>query len=100
MQSIYDLSCLYKKAYAAIFVILFCGIIRQAARLKIGLAHTSLQRLMQRARRLYEQGASWARLREYVVRWHRWLRGGVDDLVELCDCGLKNGQLIKRYNFL
>ena len=32
MQSIYDLSCLYKKAYAAIFVILFCGIIRQAAR--------------------------------------------------------------------
>jgi len=48
--------------------------------------HTSLQRLLARARRLYEQGASIKRLREYVARWHRWLRGGVDDLVCLYYC--------------
>jgi hypothetical protein len=42
---------------------------------------TSLHRLTERARRLYEQGASIVRLRQYVTRWHRWLRGGLDDLV-------------------
>ncbi len=46
-------------------------------------SHTSLQRLQERTRRLYEQGASSTRLREYVARWHRWLRGGVDDLLDL-----------------
>ena len=42
---------------------------------------TSLHRLTERARRLYEQGASLTRLRQYVSRWHLWLMGGLDDLV-------------------
>jgi hypothetical protein len=42
---------------------------------------TSLHRLTERARRLYEQGASIKRLRQYVTRWYRWLLGGLDDLV-------------------
>ena len=36
-----------------------------------------LQRLRTRARRLYEQGADLARLRQYVARWWRWLHGGL-----------------------
>ncbi|ABB23752.1 hypothetical protein [Pelodictyon luteolum] len=39
---------------------------------------TSLHRLTERARRLYEQGASLTRLRQYVTRW---LLGGLDELV-------------------
>ena len=42
---------------------------------------TSLHRLTERARRLYEQGASLTRLRQYVTRWHRWLMGGLGDMV-------------------
>ena len=41
----------------------------------------SLQRLVTRARRLYEQGADGYRLRQYVARWTRWLWGGLDGLV-------------------
>ena len=41
----------------------------------------SLQRLVARARRLYEQGGSKDRLWEYVTRWHRWLHGGLRGLV-------------------
>lgn len=41
----------------------------------------SLQRLVTRARRLYEQGADGCRLRQYVARWTRWLWGGLDGLV-------------------
>ncbi|ABB23746.1 hypothetical protein Plut_0882 [Pelodictyon luteolum DSM 273] len=42
---------------------------------------TSLHRMTERAHRLYEQGASITRLRQYVTRWHRWLLGGLDELV-------------------
>ena len=41
----------------------------------------SLQRLVQRARRLYEQRGSKDRLWEYVTHWHRWLHGGLKGLV-------------------
>jgi hypothetical protein len=34
-----------------------------------------------RARRLYEQGADARRLRECVLRWRRWLMGGLDGMV-------------------
>jgi hypothetical protein len=37
----------------------------------------SLERLVQRARRLYEQGGDKQRLWEYVTHWHRWLHGGL-----------------------
>jgi len=40
----------------------------------------SLHRLTERARRLYEQGVTEERLRQYVTRWHRWLHGGLDGL--------------------
>jgi len=41
----------------------------------------SLHRLVVRARRLYEQGGSKARLWEYVTHWYRWLHGGLRGLV-------------------
>jgi len=41
----------------------------------------SLQRLVQRARRLYEQRGSKERLWEYVTHWYRWLHGGLKGLV-------------------
>jgi len=44
----------------------------------------------ERARRLYEQGASLRRLRQYVIRWHRWFQGALSGLVSR-----KGG--IKRY---
>ena len=55
---------------------------------KLARSQIKLQRLLERTRRLYEQGASSTRLREYVARWHRWLRGGVEDVVDLCYCEL------------
>ncbi|NTU54157.1 MAG: hypothetical protein HGA97_10765 [Chlorobiaceae bacterium] len=42
---------------------------------------TGLHRMTERARRLYEQGASITRLWQYVTRWHRWILGGLDTLV-------------------
>ena len=50
----------------------------------------SVHRLKERARRLYEQGASLTRLRRYVTRWLRRLWGGLEGRV----CG-KGG--VKRY---
>jgi hypothetical protein len=55
---------------------------------------TKPYRLTERARRLYEQGASIARLRQYVTRWHRWLLGGLDDLVS------KKGGLTRYWVYL
>ena len=40
-------------------------------------AAQSLNRLVERARRLHEQGATQQRLRQYVQRWYRWLRSGL-----------------------
>ena len=37
----------------------------------------SLQRLVARARRLYEQRGSKDRLWDYVTHWYRWLHGGL-----------------------
>ncbi len=41
----------------------------------------SLERLVARARRLYEQGGDKQRLWDYVIHWHRWLHGGLRGLV-------------------
>ena len=41
----------------------------------------SLQRLVARARQLYEQGGDKQRLWEYVSHWYRWLHGGLQGLV-------------------
>ena len=38
-------------------------------------ASKSLNRLLDRSRRLYEQGVDENRLREYVQRWFTWLHG-------------------------
>ena len=37
----------------------------------------SLDRLVERSRRLYEQGGDQPRLRQYVQRWYSWLLGGL-----------------------
>ena len=44
---------------------------------KLRPARQSLDRLCERARRLYEQGADPDRLRRYVHRWYAWLHGGL-----------------------
>ena len=44
-------------------------------------AAQSLQRLLTRSRRLYEQGATRARLWRYVERWVDWLWGGLGRIV-------------------
>ena len=41
----------------------------------------SLHRLVQSARRLYEQRGDKQRLWEYVTHWYRWLHGGLQGLV-------------------
>lgn len=37
----------------------------------------SLNRLLERSRRLHEQEAGETRLQQYVRRWHQWLHGGL-----------------------
>ncbi len=44
---------------------------------KLRPARQSLNRLLQRARRLHEQGADNDRLRQYAQRWYIWLHGGL-----------------------
>ncbi len=44
-------------------------------------ASKSLNRLLVRSRRLYEQGVDENRLREYVQRWFTWLHGGLRNRV-------------------
>jgi hypothetical protein len=44
-------------------------------------ASKSLNRLLDRSRRLYEQGVDEHRLREYVQRWFSWLHGGLRNRV-------------------
>ena len=48
---------------------------------KLRPSRESLHRLRIRASRLYEQEASKLRLRQYVIRWWKWLHGGLDGLV-------------------
>ncbi|MBU2700519.1 hypothetical protein Ga0466249_001611 [Sporomusaceae bacterium BoRhaA] len=43
----------------------------------------SLRRLVERARRLYEQGNDINCLRQYVTRWVSWIRGRLSDVVSL-----------------
>ena len=44
-------------------------------------AMQSLNRLLDRSRRLYEQGVDENRLREYVQRWFLWLHSGLRNRV-------------------
>jgi len=44
---------------------------------KLRPSRQSLDRLLQHARRLHEQGADEYRLRQYVERWYAWLHGGL-----------------------
>ncbi len=44
----------------------------------LGIAQPTVTRFVERARRLYEQGADAIRIDEYVRRWWNWVRGGID----------------------
>ena len=44
----------------------------------LGIAQPTVTRFLERARRLYEQGADAIRIDEYVRRWWKWVRGGID----------------------
>jgi RNA-directed DNA polymerase len=48
---------------------------------KLRPAVQSLNRLLERSRRLYEQGVDENRLRQYVQRWFLWLHGGLRNKV-------------------
>ena len=43
----------------------------------IGVARQSVERFVERATRLYEQGADRSRIGEYVRRWLKWVKAGV-----------------------
>jgi len=60
----------------------------------VGIATQTVKRCVERMNRLYEQGASPARIGEYVRRWQRWVRSGLgarsERFVMLIDaCGLR-----------
>ena len=44
-------------------------------------ASKSLNRLLERSRRIYEQGVDEHRLRQYVQRWFSWLHSGLRNWV-------------------
>lgn len=48
---------------------------------KLRPSRVSLHRLTERARQLYEREASIKRLWQYVIKWHRWLHGGLEGMV-------------------
>ncbi len=56
----------------------------------------SLHRLTERARQLYERGVSEERLRQYVIRWHRWLHGGLDEFVTRVQVTKKSFSMVGR----
>ena len=44
----------------------------------IGVAQQTVERFVQRATRLYEQGADSERIGEYARRWLKWIHSGID----------------------
>ena len=47
----------------------------------LGIARPTGKRFVGRARRFYEQGADWLRIDEYVRRWWKWVRAGIDSMI-------------------
>ena len=47
----------------------------------IGVARQTVERFVERATRLYEQGADIDRIGEYVRRWLKWIGSGIDERV-------------------
>ena len=43
----------------------------------LGIAQPTVTRFLERARRLYEQGADAIRIAEYIRRWWKWVKGGL-----------------------
>ncbi|MGK7901502.1 MAG: hypothetical protein AB4352_08830 [Hormoscilla sp.] len=52
----------------------------------LGVAPVTVERFAERAARLYEQGATASRIREYARRWLIWLRSGVSEKVLPFEC--------------
>jgi hypothetical protein len=46
-----------------------------------GIAHKTVERMVAKVSRLYEQGADEQRIETYLKRWWRWVKGGVKDLL-------------------
>ena len=47
----------------------------------MGVAGKTVDRMLERASRLYEQGADNERIETYVRRWWRWVISGVDGVL-------------------
>jgi hypothetical protein len=45
----------------------------------LGIARPTVERFVERARRLYEQGADRLRIDEYVRRWWKWVTAGLGE---------------------
>lgn len=53
----------------------------------LAVAKQTVERCAARISRLYEQGATDSRVREYVRRWSRWVKAGLDGAeVEMNKC--------------
>ena len=50
-----------------------------------GIARKTAEGLVARVNQLYEQGAAWSRIGEYVRRWRRWVLAGVSTVFVGCD---------------
>jgi hypothetical protein len=47
----------------------------------LGIARPTVERFVERARRLYEQGADRLRIDEYVRRWWKWVTAGIGSMI-------------------
>ena len=45
------------------------------------MARKTVDRMLEKVSRLYEQGADDLRIETYLKRWWRWLRSGVDGVL-------------------
>ena len=51
----------------------------------LGVAHKTVERMLDKVSRLYEQGADNNLVEEYVRRWWLWVISGVDGVLRACD---------------
>ena len=64
-----------------LLLILFEFLILNFELIRLGVAKKTVERMLDKVYRLYEQGADENRVEDYVRRWWIWVRCGVDGLL-------------------
>ena len=54
--------------------------------IRLGVAKKTVDRMLEKVSRLYEQGADRFRIEAYLRRWCQWVRTGVTGIIGLGDC--------------